>query len=267
MATLSKYPELELHERLVIIRAQWKLALMAQGREVPASVDAEAVAVAYALEIIPTDYLEECLQLAIQQQTDAFPLTAGAVKTVWEWQVKREVQEREEARKTMLQLAPPRVEDMNIPDFKALHNLPDSWHLGQPYPPESDLYRSPLPVSQAKIENVFPAGPELQSDSKWHSRRKLPWELYPNAEHPKVSVVRIKKTVRPDDLLGFIGDKVGWVGTEYEDIEYRWWVDRCVEMDHPANVCPGYILEHMGPGGTWENKRPCPFHVSRWNGV
>jgi DNA replication protein DnaC len=81
-------------------------------------------------------------------------------------------------------------------------------------------------------------------DAGWHTRERLPWELYPSADAPRVSVVK--------------------VGPERRKIEYRWWVDKCPEVDNPNDECPGYILEHRGPGGEWLHRRECPYHGMRW---
>lgn len=79
-------------------------------------------------------------------------------------------------------------------------------------------------------------------EPQWHTREKLPWELYPGPDNPDVRTVRKGNTV----------------------LEYRWWIDPCPEASNPDDECPGYIVEHMGPNGEWLKQRECPFHGMRW---
>lgn len=105
-----------------------------------------AKAFAYALEDIPTHHLEACFTRAIRAQTDSFPLDAAAVNRQWE------------GLKQELLLAPQEPEQLALPvarsgyltviEFKAKHNLPDSWETGHPYPPESDLYNKAVPGNE-----------------------------------------------------------------------------------------------------------------------
>lgn len=92
------------------------------------------------------------------------------------------------------------------------------------------------PISRTSRQDFTSSGHE------WWERKQTPWELYPPRDNPSVIV--------------------------HKGVEFRWWVDQCVESD-PASVsddvCPGYVVEHQGPGGEWNNYRECPLHGFRWS--
>lgn len=99
---------------------------------------------------------------------------------------------------------------------------------------------TPLPSEQQPSVNGY-------RDSSWYERRHHVWDLYPGPDNPRITVVKLKQ-----------GDKI-------VPVEYRWWVEPCVEKDGGnAGECPGYLLEHTGPGGEWVKERECPLHTRRW---
>lgn len=41
--------------------------------------------------------------------------------------------------------------------------------------------------------------------------------------------------------------------------EFRSFVEPCIGLE-----CPGYLLEHSGPNGSWHGQRECPYHGFKW---
>ena len=109
-----------------------------------------AVSFAYALENVPTRWLEESFRRAIQTKEDDFPITASSVNKAYN-ELLLELQAREQTQKAMREYKLKSGQGgpglMSIDEFKARHNLPAAWKLGEPYPPESDLYGKPVPPS------------------------------------------------------------------------------------------------------------------------
>jgi hypothetical protein len=96
---------------------------------------------AYALEDIPTRYLDECFAAALRQRSHDFALTAGAVNRAYD-DMLPEIQRRAREQvggTSYLQLTGPKPEYLGLEEFKKRHNLPPHWRPGDPYPPEGDL--------------------------------------------------------------------------------------------------------------------------------
>lgn len=74
--------------------------------------------------------------------------------------------------------------------------------------------------------------------NQWWERQKYPWELYPGPSDPRITLIA--------------------------GVEWRWWIEPCAELlaGH-EDQCPGYILEHTGPGGSWVKEKECPLHGFR----
>lgn len=130
-----------------IIKQAMYVSSLAGGRQAESGKALEAVATsfAYALEDIPTHHLEEAFRRAIRAKVDDFPLTAAAVNRAYD-DMLPELQERARANAdnqyARLKEGYGSLGNMSIVEFKARHNLPAAWQLGEPYPPESDLYKA-----------------------------------------------------------------------------------------------------------------------------
>ena len=145
LSAWSRYSETEMAARSKIIKEQIYLDSLAH-RKTPESgsvAEVTAKAFAYALEDIPTSHLEACFTRAIRAQTDNFPLGAAAVVRQWEGLGQELLRNPPEP--DVLALPVARSGYLSLVDWKAKHNLPEAWQLGQPYPPESDLYNRPVP--------------------------------------------------------------------------------------------------------------------------
>lgn len=122
---------------------------------------------AYALEDIPTHWLEEAFKRAIQNKTDDFPLTAAAVNKAYQ-DFLPELQARAATHSAkqehLLRSGRGSLGVMTLIEWKQRHNLPDEWKLGEPYPPESDLYGKPVPLT-AYQKHVFRC--EKCKDAGW----------------------------------------------------------------------------------------------------
>lgn len=184
----------------------------------------------YSLENVPDAHLAECFKRAFRAKRDDFMLKASAVLREWDLYREELVALATVNREHILMLPPGTVTPIHLSAFKARHNLPEDWALGDPYPPESDLYGVPVQRQAVWVANDIP------DDPKWHRRTKKPWELYPNESNPARSMVNGR--------------------------EFLWWVDTCKGLD-----CPGYIIEHKGPGGTWMKQKPCPDHGWKLRGM
>jgi len=143
--TWSRYTQEQMGERLRIIRAQIYLDSLSQRRQPEAGESADAVAksFAYALDDIPTHHLEEAFRRAIRAKVDDFPLTAAAVNRAYD-DMLPELQARARSNADLqyglLKEGHGSLGYMTLLEWKALHNLPAAWRLGDPIPPESDLY-------------------------------------------------------------------------------------------------------------------------------
>lgn len=172
----SKYSALQMVERMRIIKQALYVSNLAQGKPPDSAEQQTAVAMsfAYALEDIPTHHLEACFQRAIREQTDSFHLTAAAVNKVYDEmmpELQRKAQEHAAQADYLLQSGQGSLGYTSLVEFKARHNLPASWRLGNPYPPESDLYNKPLPpmpeqtyrcstCKDAGLVKNYPPGPD-----------------------------------------------------------------------------------------------------------
>jgi hypothetical protein len=105
----------------------------------------------YAISSVPTHHLEECFRRALGAKRDTFPFAAPEVSRAWE-ELQQELLRNPPADDVPL-LMGPQSGYMTIGEFKARHRLPVEWALGDPYPPESDLYRKPLPRS-GELDNL-----------------------------------------------------------------------------------------------------------------
>ena len=158
-----------------LIKQALYISSLAQGKAPDTGEQQEAIAMsfAYALDDIPTHHLSDCFQRAIRRQTDDFHLTAAAVKREYEDMLPELQQQAREAEDTnALRLESGRLNFgyISIPAFKERHNLPPQWKLGDPYPPESDLYGKPPPpmpeqvyecqtCKGARLVKEYPRGP------------------------------------------------------------------------------------------------------------
>jgi hypothetical protein len=98
---------------------------------------------AYALEDIPTRYLDECIAIALRARGHDFALTAAAVNRAYDEllpEIQRQAMEQV-AGTSYLQLPGPRREYLGLGQFRERHNLPPEWMPGDPYPEGSDLYK------------------------------------------------------------------------------------------------------------------------------
>lgn len=200
----------------------------------------EATVWEYALADIPTEHLEECFKRALAGKRDDYLMKATALTVEWDTYheelraTARANAARVENERLLLGSGSAWERPVTLHEWKGLHNLPEEWNLGDPYPPQSDLYG--LPSAQASGEWVMdPVGTLV--DSRWHMRRRKPWELYPNQHNPQRKVVA--------------------------GVEWLWYIEVCPEADNPNAHCPGFITEHTGPAGTWEKQMPCPDHSFR----
>lgn len=104
---------------------------------------------------------------------------------------------------------------------------------------ERDWRPGPLPPEEGAVEGEFrqPSG-GINRDKNWWVRKSLPWALYGSPDNPRVEIVR---------------NKAG------QPVEVRSYIEPCAGLD-----CPGFVLEHRGPGGAWVNGRECPYHGFKW---
>lgn len=208
---------------------------LAQGREIPADVGLMAHVYSEVLEDIPDRHLSDCFRRALKANRTAFVPTTGEVLAAWdillgELRDKAAAHAELEARK--LQAGHGSMGLMGEREFKARHNLPDDWHRGDPYPPESDLYNVTPPRYQPDPRPVR----RPPTSYAWHTRQKAPWEQYPTEENPEVRTVRVPG--QPERV-------------------FMWWVQRC-----QGSECRGWVEEHTGPMGNWVRHRPCPYHFT-----
>ena len=255
----TQYGDEEFAARLAIIVDETQHAYTSQGKLVDVGrLTTDAPSWAYALEQIPTKQLGRAFTRAIQSWSSDYPMGASYVKRVYDEMQK----EHREGYGTLtdvtsvgeaLRLLSGRYEEqppkkpMSISEWKEKHGLPKEWKLGDPYPENSDLrakpYEEPLP---SVYEGVW--------DDRWFRGVKVPWELYPDREHAEHKDVAVRQ-----DVMG----PHGYQTVETTRVHYVHWMDRCPEMEHPANICPGYVLEHFGVDGAFTRKHPCPFHKGK----
>lgn len=121
------------------------VASLALGRAPDDGTDQAVIATsfAYALEDIPTCWLEEAFKLAIRNKRDDFMLAATAVNRAYDDmlpEIQRMAEIRANGGRRLLGSGEPEQEEMGPRVWKARHNLPEDWRPGDPYPPESDLH-------------------------------------------------------------------------------------------------------------------------------
>lgn len=98
----------------------------------------------YALEDIPTHHLMECFKRAVKAKSDTYMVTCIEINMQWkEYHQELLRQARELPALPVASSGLPRR--MTLTEWKALHNLPEHWALGDAYPPESDLHYKPVP--------------------------------------------------------------------------------------------------------------------------
>jgi hypothetical protein len=220
------------------------------GRQVPEGqeLELEVKVWEYALGDVPTHHLEECFRRAIHAKTDSYMVLATEIRKQYQEMLPELAQQAREASDRLALQAGYDDADraMGAREWKEKHNLPATWSPTDGYPPESDLYEhgpdDRLDEAEADIRAHPPKA--CGRDGRWHVRSKMPWELYPPADNPRVVMAK---------------------GMDGKHREFVWWVDECVEEINPADRCPGYILEHHGPGGQWINRKECPIHgFRRW---
>lgn len=265
------YPEEEFMARLAIITDELAYANVPQNKYVTTERQmGEALSWARSLELIPTKHLGRIFKRATQMWDSDFPMTAGYVKRLYE-EYKLEMAQEAQLPDNYALPAPEEADydtqgRMSVTAWKELHNLPASWRMGDPYPEYSDLFFPVQPPTQTELTTEeMRLSKEIAErfsgdnwPAKWFKGQKLPWEIYPNRENPRRSTV----AVRREEV-----DANGYKSIRLDSVEVVWWFDRCIEIDHPANECPGYIEEHSGPGGERVTRRRCPFHWQRWNGM
>jgi hypothetical protein len=119
---------------------------LVQGRTPPEGPMLPLMAKTWEVAIghIPTKHLEECFTRAIRAKTDNFPFSAPEVNRQWE-ELQQELLRRRDENDGDVILLAPSMGYVTIQEFKARHSLPPEWKLGDPYPPESDLYQKPVP--------------------------------------------------------------------------------------------------------------------------
>lgn len=130
---------------------------LAQGRTPfeGGALDTVARSWQMAIEDIPTHHLEECFKRALKAKRDDFPIAAPAVNKAYDEykpELLRQAQENAATQDRLLMSGHGSLDRMTIEEWKSRHNLPATWKLGDPFPPESDLHNKPLPQ---KTEVVY----------------------------------------------------------------------------------------------------------------
>jgi hypothetical protein len=97
----------------------------------------------YAISSVPTHHLEECFRRALAAKRDTFPFAAPEVSRAWE-ELQQELLRQGYAHDVPA-LPSGGTGYISLAQFKERHSLPPEWKLGDPYPPESDLYQKPVP--------------------------------------------------------------------------------------------------------------------------
>jgi hypothetical protein len=132
------------------------LVYSAQGQKLPdgTQLQLDLKVWDYSLESIPTHHLEECCRRALRGKRNDFPLTAAAVNREWDTLVEElRVQADQHAAQqdNLLKAGHGSLGLMTQAEWKARHNLPAEWKLGDPFPPESDLCGKPVPVKREEV--------------------------------------------------------------------------------------------------------------------
>lgn len=102
----------------------------------------------YALGGIPTHHLEECFRRAVRANDGKFMVLATQINQQYTDmlpELQRAAQEHGREQEYLLKSGHGSWDYVSLQDFRARHNLPDTWVWGQAYPPESDLYNKALP--------------------------------------------------------------------------------------------------------------------------
>lgn len=231
-----------------IISAAFRLA----GRSAISGdeLDLEAKVWEYALGDVPTHHLEECFRRAVRAHEGTYMVLATEIRQQYAEMLPELAQQARVASDTAALQAGRDTANkaMSLHEWNEKHNLPPGFRkTAEEYPPESDLYeKSPndqLDALEAEIRAHPPRS--CGRDGRWHFREKNPWEFYPPADQPRV---------------------VSAKGMDGRRREFVWWVDECVEEIDINATCPGYVLEHHGPGGQWLSRKECPIHgFRRWS--
>lgn len=98
---------------------------------------------------IPTHHLQECFIRAARAKLDDYPLTANAVNRAYQEmkpELLRQAQENAASQERLLMSGKGSLDRMTLDEWKTRHNLPPAWKLGDPFPPESDLYNKDVPA-------------------------------------------------------------------------------------------------------------------------
>lgn len=142
----------DITERTKIVAKFLGYSILASGRQVEREqFKSEATAWTFALGQIPTQHLEECFKRAISGWMSEYMMPAAAVNKAYHEMIP-ELQERAEVhggmQEFLLRTGYGSMGYMTLIEWKERHNLPAAWKLGDPYPPESDLYGKSLPSRQ-----------------------------------------------------------------------------------------------------------------------
>ncbi len=144
-------------ERTEIVAKYLTISILASGRHTERDqFKAEAAAWALALHRIPVHHLEECFRRAIANWASDYMMPAAAVTRAYQEMIP-ELQARAETHGTMqeflLRTGQGSLDLMTFSEWKERHNLPANWRgtgrmmdlSAEPYPPESNLYKKPVP--------------------------------------------------------------------------------------------------------------------------
>ena len=128
----------------------------------------------YALGGIPTHHLEECFRRAVRANDGKFMVLATQINQQYTDmlpELQRAAQANAQQQERLLMSGHGSLGYMSLEEWKARHNLPVEWRLGDPYPPESDLHGAPLPpvreevyrcarCRDAVLLKAYPPGPD-----------------------------------------------------------------------------------------------------------
>jgi hypothetical protein len=253
----TKYDQEEYDGRFAIILEELGRAFLAQNKIVGVEqLEMETTSWAYAIEHIPTKRIRLCFARANRDWTRPYPLVASAVKAAWE-DIQREWVEgvsEEMFSPDQLKLSAPASQAGGFHDLKWL----EDWTQQRGLPEGFRNMDGSVDSGKVIQGQAFPQGADLPRPATWYVRQKAPWELYPDKENVEVTPWQVKhhhKTPQGHDSFTTV------------DVEFRYWVDRCVEIDFPGTRCEGYVLQHDGVDGKRLTKRGCPMHVERWDGT
>jgi hypothetical protein len=111
-------------------------------------LDLEVKVWEYALGDVPTHHLEECFRRAVRAKENGYMVLATEINIQYREmlpELQRQAQAHAAQTDYLLQSGLGGLGYISLEEFKARHNLPAAWKWGIPYPPESDLYRAPVP--------------------------------------------------------------------------------------------------------------------------